>query len=87
MPKIKFKNIVEIMSEKRICVYIYNPTRVSPKNFINDKSLFKLLLTKYDNYYVDQLDVDSSVVSLVLISPEDLETYEKSMEDPLAEYE
>lgn len=87
MVTIQFKEIVEIMSEKKICIYIYNPTRVTPKNFINDKELFNLLLDKYGNYYVDQLDVDSLVVSLVLIKPDDLETYKKSMEDPLAEYE
>lgn len=87
MVTIQFKEIVEIMSEKKICVYIYNPTRVSPKSFINDKELFNLLLDKYGDYYVDQLDVDSLVVSLVLIKPEDLEEYVKNMEDPLAEYE
>lgn len=87
MVTIQFKEIVEIMSEKKICVYIYDPVRTTPKNFINDKELFNLLLDKYGNYYVDQLDVDSLVVSLVLIKPDDLETYEKSMEDPLAEYE
>lgn len=87
MVTIQFKEIVEIMSEKKICIYIYDSVRTMSKNFINDKELFNLLLDKYGNYYVDQLDVDSLVVSLVLIKPEDLEEYVKNMEDPLAEYE
>lgn len=87
MVTIQFKEIVEIMSEKKICVYIYDFVRTMSKNFINDKELFNLLLDKYGSYYVDQLDVDSSVVSLVLIKPDDLEEYVKNMEDPLEEYE
>lgn len=88
MITIQFKEIVTILAEKQICIYIYS-TKYNgmTKNFISDRELFNSILEIYGGYYVDKLDTDSGVVSMTLIRAEDLEEYVKNMEDPLAEYE
>lgn len=88
MITIQFKEIVSILAERQVCIYIYT-TKYNgmTRNFISDKELFNSIVEIYGDYYVDQLDTDSGVVSMMLIRPEDLEEYVKNMENPLAEYE
>ena len=88
MITIQFKEIVTILAEKQVCIYIYT-TKYNgiTRNFISDRELFNSIVEIYGDYYVDQLDSDSGVVSMTLIKPEDLEEYVKNMENPLAEYE
>lgn len=88
MITIQFKEIVSILAERQVCIYIYT-TKYNgmTRNFISDRELFNSIVEIYGGYYVDKLDADSGVVSMTLIKPEDLEEYVKNMEDPLAEYE
>lgn len=71
-----FKNFVSLLAEPKFCIFIYDKTNNETlRNYIYSKELFDLILKNFGDYYVDQISSDSSLVSFVLVNPEDWEDY------------
>ena len=77
MITIRFKELADILAEKRVCIHIASNglDNIYRGDIINSDELFKLIVKEYGDYYVDNLDIDDDMFSMILIKPENLEEY------------
>lgn len=76
---INFKTFIPLLKERHICISFYDKgSNTSYRNYIYSDELFNLILEKCGEYYVDQVDSDSSLPAITLINPDDWEYYKEN---------